>query len=87
MGQLSEAPFLTFHKSFKICPVDPEMFTHIRNLWSVRRMSLGRYYTTVIQTFGTRYDEWISDRPSPHTFLFSNYFLKMIDTEYIPDGF
>ena len=50
-------------------------------------MSLGRYYTTVIQASGPRYDEWISDRPSPHTFLFSNHVLKMIDTEYIPDGF
>ena len=50
-------------------------------------MSLGRYYTTVIQAFGPRYDEWICDRPSPHTFLFSNHFLKMINTEYIPDGF
>ena len=87
MVQLSKTPLLTFHKSFKICPVDPEVFTHIRNLGSVRRMSLGRYYTTVIQASGPRYDEWISDRPSPHTFLFSNHVLKMIDTEYIPDGF
>ncbi len=50
-------------------------------------MSLGRYYTTVIQALGPCYDERICDRPSPHTFLFSNHVLKMIDTEYIPDGF
>ena len=87
MVQLSEAPLLTFHKPFKICPVDPEIFTHIGNLRSVGRMSLGRYYTTVIQALGPRNDEWICDRPSPHTFLFSNHFLEMIDTEYIPDGF
>lgn len=50
-------------------------------------MSLGRYHTTVIQAVGPRYDEWICDRPPSHTFLFSNHFLEVIDTEYIPDGF
>ena len=50
-------------------------------------MSLGRYYTTVFQAFGPRYDKWVGDRPSSHTFLLSNHCLEVIDTEYIPDSF
>ena len=86
MIQLSEAPLLTFHKSFKICPIDSEMFTHIWDMRGVRLVFLSRYDTAIVQTFGSCDNEWVGDWSSFQTLPLSNHGLEMTNIEYLSDN-
>lgn len=85
MAQLSEAPLLTFHESFEICPIHVKVFTDIRDFCGIGRVSLVCHDTTITQALGPGYHEWISHRPSFQKLLLSNHRLEMTDTEDLPD--